>query len=146
MKAGIFGGPQIRKLIQDQDFTSHMTAVESAAWCSCVSVVREFLANTKASNQYLVDVMLRNFQALSSRMSIKLHYLFSHLDYFPENLGDVSKEQREKFHQDIKMMKERYQGRWDAHMMSNYCWTLIRNCTEQNYRRKLYKRTFLDMN
>ena len=112
MKAGIFDGPQIGKLSQDQAFTSHMTAVDSAAWCSDVSVVPEFLGNTKASNyQYLVDVMLRNFQAFGLRMSIKLHYLFSHLDYFPENLGDVSEEQGERFHQDIKMMEERYQSR-----------------------------------
>ena len=39
MKAGIFNGPQIHKLIQDQSFTSHMTAVESAARCSNDSVV-----------------------------------------------------------------------------------------------------------
>ena len=93
-----------------------------------------------------MDVMLRNFQALSSRMSIKLRYLFSHLDYFPKNLGDVSEEQGERFHQDIKIMEERYQGKWDAHIMSDYCWTLIRDCTEQSYRRKSYKRTFLQMN
>ena len=122
MKAEIFDGPQICKLIQDEALTTHMTAVESAAWCSHVSVVREFLGKTKASNyRYLVDVMLRNFQALCSRMSIKLHYLFSHLDYFPENLGDVSEEQGERFHQDIKMMEERYQGRWDAYRMSDFC-------------------------
>ena len=131
MKAGSFDGPKIRKLIQDQAFTSHITAVESADWCSYVSVVREFLGNTKASNyRYLVDEMLRNFQALGSRMSIQLHYLLSHLDYFPENLGDVSEEQGKRFHQDFKMMKERYQGRWDAHIMSDYCWTLIRDWTE----------------
>ena len=103
--AGIFDGPQIRKWIQDQAFIFHMTAAESAAWCSYVSVVQEFLGNTNASNyRYLVDLMLRNSQALGSRMSIKLHYLFSHLDYFPENLGNVSEEQGERFHQDIKMM------------------------------------------
>ena len=147
IQAGNFDGPQIRKLIQDQAFTSHMTAVESAAWCLYVSVVREFLGNTKASNyRYFVDVMLRNFQALGSRMSVKLHYLFSHLDYFPENLGDVSEEQGERFHQNIKTLKEKYQGRWNAHMMSDYCWTLIRDCTKQCYRRKAYKRTFLQMN
>ena len=123
-----------------------MTAVENAAWCSYVSVVREFLGNTKASNyQYLVDLMLRNFQALHARMSIKLHYLFSHLDYFPESLGDVSKEQGEQFHQDIKIMQERYHNRWDAHMMSDYCWTLIWDCARQSYNRKSYKRTFLQL-
>ena len=87
MKTGIFDRSQIRKLIQDQAFTSHMTAVESAAWCLFVSVVREFLGNTKASNyRYLVDVMLRNLQVLGSRMSNKLHCLFNHLDYFQKIL------------------------------------------------------------
>ena len=41
-------------------------------------------------------------------MSIKSHYLPSHLAWFPENLGDVSEEQGERFHQYIKVMKERY--------------------------------------
>ena len=89
-----------------------------------------------------MDVMLQNFEALSARMSIKLHSLFSHLDYFPENLGDVSKEQGERFHQDIRTMEERYQGRWDFHMMADYCWTLIRDCTEQSHSQKSHKRTF----
>ena len=91
-----------------------MTAAERAAWCPYVSVIREFLGNTKASNyRNLVDVMLRNFQALGARMSIKLHYLSSHLDYFPENLGDVSEEQEERFQQDIRTMEQKYQGRWN---------------------------------
>ncbi|GBO98442.1 hypothetical protein EVAR_71737_1 [Eumeta japonica] len=34
-----------------------------------------------------------------------------HLDYFLENLGDVSEEQGERFHQDTKVMEKRYQGR-----------------------------------
>ena len=44
-------------------------------------------------------------------MSFKLHFLNSQLDYFPENLGAVSEEQGERFHQDIKEMERRYQGR-----------------------------------
>ena len=108
LKVGSFDGPQIRKLIKDQAFTSYMTAVKSAASCSYVSVVREFPGNTKANNyQHLVDLMLRNFQALGERMNIKLRYRFSHLNYFPANLGDVSEEQGERFHQDIKIMEER---------------------------------------
>jgi hypothetical protein len=35
-------------------------------------------------------------------MSLKVHFLNAHLDYFPENLGAVSEEQGERFHQDIK--------------------------------------------
>lgn len=35
-------------------------------------------------------------------MSLKIHFLHSHLDFFPENLGDVSDEHGERFHQEIK--------------------------------------------
>ena len=86
LKAGIFDGPQICKLMQDETFTARMTVAERAAWCSYVSVIRKFL-DTKASNyRNLVDMMLQNFQPLGARMSIKLHYVFCYLDYFPENL------------------------------------------------------------
>jgi hypothetical protein len=50
-----------------------------------------------------------------------VHFLNAHLDYFPENLGTVSEEQRKTFHQDIKEMETRYQGRWNANMMGDYC-------------------------
>ena len=39
-------------------------------------------------------------------MSIKVHFLYDHLDKFPDNDGGVSDEQREWFHQDIKTMEE----------------------------------------
>ncbi|CAD6216765.1 GSCOCG00012892001-RA-CDS [Cotesia congregata] len=38
-------------------------------------------------------------------MHLKLHYLHSHQDHFPENLGDYSEEQGERFHQDISEME-----------------------------------------
>ena len=65
--------------------------------------------------------MLDNFQKLGCQMSIKVHFLHSHLDFFPLNLGAVSKEPRESFHKDIKIMKIRYQGRWDCLIMADYC-------------------------
>jgi len=38
-------------------------------------------------------------------MSIKLHILYSYLDHFPSNLGDVSdgEEEGERFHLNISM-------------------------------------------
>jgi hypothetical protein len=47
-------------------------------------------------------------------MILKLHFLASHLDYFPPNLRTVSEEQGERFHQDMKNVERRYQGRWDV--------------------------------
>ena len=43
----------------------------------------------------------------------------SRVDYFPEHLGDYSEEQGERFHQDIKVMEQRYKGRWDGNMMAD---------------------------
>ena len=106
-------------------------------------MIREFLGNTKAGNyENLVDLMHQDFQVRGERTSIKLYYLFSHLDYFPGNLGDVSEEQGERFHQDINTIEERYQGRWDSHMMADYCWRLIHDCTEQSHSRKSISKLF----
>ena len=93
----------------------------------------------------LVETMLANFQALGEPMNIKLRYFFCNLDHFPENFGDTSVEQGERFHQDIKVMEERYQGQWDTHMTTDYWWCLMQDCFEKNYKRKLYKTTFLQM-
>ena len=46
--------------------------------------------------------MLEKFEALGCNMSLKIHFLHSHLDKFPENLEAASEEQCERFHQDIK--------------------------------------------
>ena len=87
--------------------------------------------------------MLSKFNDLGCNMSIKVHYLHNHLDHFPENLGDLSEEQGERFHQDIKVMEERYQGRWDIHMMADYCWSLRRDCPSKSHSRESRKRRFL---
>ena len=42
---------------------------------------------------------------MGCRMSVKLHFLRSHLDFFQENLGDFSEEHGERFHQDIEPVK-----------------------------------------
>lgn len=144
LKAGIFDGPQIRQLVKDPQFTTSMNETESNAWSSFVQVVQNFLGNHKAENYVeLVETMLSNFNILGCNMSIKVHYLHSHLDRFPENLGDCSEEQGERFHQDIQTMEDRYQGRWDSHMMADYCWSLQRDCPSKLHSRKSYKRKFL---
>ena len=141
LKQGIFDGPQIRQLINDSEFVKSMTVLEFSAWNSFVLVVKNFLGNFKAENlMELVENMLSNFREIGANMSIKIHYLFSHLDCFPRNLGNYSEEQGERFDQDFKTMEERYQGTWDDHMMACYCWNLMRDCSGTKHRRKSYKR------
>ena len=147
LKAGIFDGPQIRKLINDSTFYQSMSSVEQNAWFSFVAVVQNFLGNNKANNfKELVEQMLTSFSILGCNMSIKVHFLFSHLEQFPVNLGKVSDEQGERFHQDIKLMEERYQGQWDDKMRTDYCWSIKRDRHETVQKRKSNKRRFTVMN
>ena len=109
LKAGTFDSPQIRQLMGDQKFCDSMNEVELAAWLSFVEGIKNFLGNYRAdSYKEIVNNMLGNFRILGINMSIKLHFLHSHLDRFPGNLGDVSDDQGERFHQDLKTMEERY--------------------------------------
>ena len=108
-----------------------------------MEVVHKFLGNYKSDDyRNVVQSMVTNFQELGCRMSIKLHFLDSHMDYFPENLWAYSEEQGERFHQDICRMEKRYQGRWNVGMMADYCWSLKRNDTAAAHRRKSLKRQF----
>ena len=64
--------------------------------------MKNFLGNKKADNyEVLVSSMLVAFRNLGCNMSIKVHFLYNHLDKFPPNLGAVSDEQGERFHQDL---------------------------------------------
>ena len=47
LKAGIFNGPQIRKLMNDHEFPSSMSKEEFYAWDAFVKVVKNFLETKK---------------------------------------------------------------------------------------------------
>ena len=144
LKTGIFDSPQIRKLIKDPNFSHSMNEIELASWLSFVEVVEKFLGNYKAENyKDIVEKLLNNFQALGINRSIKVHFLHSHLERFPDNLANFSDKQGERFHKDIKVMEERYQGRWDRKMISDFCWCLKRDKPDIRHSRKSKKRKFL---
>lgn len=143
IKEGIFVGPNIRKLMKDENFDAQLNETERAAWNSFKIVCRDFLGNKKADNYTeLVDTLLKCYQKLGCNMSLKMHFLHSHLDFFPANLGAVSDEHGERFHQDISVMENRYQGKWSFSMLADYCWTLKRDVPEAQYSRKSYATTF----
>jgi hypothetical protein len=136
LKAGVFVGPQIRDLMRDTVFTSKLNQLELSAWEAFKNVVQNFLGNKKADNYVeLVADMLEAYRKMGCRMSLKMHFLHSHLSFFPPNLGAVSDEHGERFHQEISTMEERYQGRFNPSMMGDYCWFLQRD-TASSHKRK----------
>lgn len=79
--------------------------------------------------------MLGAYKAQGCKMSLKVHFLHSHIDYFPKNLGAYSEEQGERIHQDVRDIERRYRGRWDVTMLADYCWLLKRETEDENRKR-----------
>ena len=137
IREGIFVGPQIKKMLACVDLESTMNSIEKRAWVAFRHVVTGFLGNYRAPNYGdIAAELISSYQVMGCRMSTKVHYLHSHLDFFRENLGAVSEEHGERFHQDIQLMERRYQGRWDAAMMGDYIWGLVRE-DKSHHRRKI---------
>ncbi|UYV70254.1 hypothetical protein LAZ67_7002290 [Cordylochernes scorpioides] len=117
IKEGIFVGPQIRELQQDGNFQNSLNEVEAAAWNSFRNVCKNFLGSVKVENyRDIVNDLLLSYKALGCNISLKIHFLPSHLDFFPDNLGAVSDEHGERFHQDISSMEKRYQVSFDINV------------------------------
>ena len=68
---------------------------------------------------------------------------FSHLDQFPDNLGDHTDKQGERLHQNLKVMEDRYKGRWDISMLADYCWSIKRDEPLNTHRRVSKKGRFM---
>ncbi|GBM61614.1 hypothetical protein AVEN_269524-1 [Araneus ventricosus] len=73
---------------------------------------------------------------MGCNMSLKIHFLHSHLEFFPENLGSVSDEHGERFHQDISNMGASYKGKWNPKMLADYCWTVRRDIPHAKHSRQ----------
>jgi hypothetical protein len=143
IKEGIFVGPQITALTRDKKFEDMLSQVEKSAWRSFKNAVQNFLRNFKASNyRDIVGELLNSYKDMGCSMSLKMHFLDSHLDFFPENLGAVSDEHGQRFHQDISAMEKRYQGQWSARVLADYCWMLKRDVPDTKHRRNSTTLTF----
>ncbi|GBM70538.1 hypothetical protein AVEN_47654-1 [Araneus ventricosus] len=137
LKEGVFTGPDIRILLSDSLCSETMGDNETEAWDSFKDVVHRLLVNTKDPlYKTIVQRILTAYEARGCKMSLKIHFLHSHIDYFPENLRAYSKEQGERFHQDVRDIERRYQGRWDVNMLADYCW-MLRRKTEVGKRKRV---------
>ena len=91
LKEGIFVGPQIREVLKDTDFDELLNLKELRAWEAFKSVCSGFLGNTRVPDyQACIEKLLKSYEDMGCRMSLKIHFLHSHLNFFPPNLGAVS--------------------------------------------------------
>ena len=100
----IFIGQKIREIINDDLFEHLLTETEKFEWLTFKIL--------KAENyKEIVEDLMNSYQTVGCNISLKIHFLNSHLDFFPPNLGAVSNEKGERFHQLISAMEQRYGGK-----------------------------------
>lgn len=84
--------------MSDKNFNEKLSEIDLEAWKSFEEVVKSSVSNNKNPNfEGIVQKIIEYFGNVGSTVSYKFHFLNSHLDYFSDNLGAVSKEQGERF-------------------------------------------------
>jgi hypothetical protein len=73
-------------------------------------------------------------------VSLKIHFLLYHLEFFLTKLGYVNDEHDERFRQNVSSMEKRYQWEWNATLMADYCWQLKREAADTGKRKSGRKR------
>ena len=143
LKEGIFVGPQIREVLKDTDFEELLNLKELRALDAFTSVCSGFLGNTRVPDyQACIEKLLKSYEDMGYRMSLQIHFLYSHHNFFPPNLRAVRDEHGERFHQDITRMESNYQGKWNPGMMWDFCWVLLRDLPETKSSRSSKKTHF----
>jgi hypothetical protein len=73
LNEGFFVGPDIRKLMFDEDFLLTMTEVERQAWIAFKCVAKKFLWNNKDPDYLtIVSNMLEKFKVLGCLMRLTI--------------------------------------------------------------------------
>jgi hypothetical protein len=131
-KQGILNGPQIKKLLSDQQFDTKLNTMQAAAWNSFRAVCDNFLGNNRSENyKELINDLLRNYNTMGCLMSKKVHLLHSHLNLFPENCGDMSDEHGERFHKILSKFQENFKSsKLNKNMIAYYCSSIVKTNSE----------------
>ena len=86
-------------------FENKLNEKERRAWICSKSVINNFLGVHQSDNyKEIVKDMIKAFAELKVLMSLKIHMLYNHIDFFPDNLAEESDEHGEKFHQEMSNM------------------------------------------
>lgn len=122
--SAVLNGPDIRKLMKSTTFEDCLDPNQQTAWDALKAVIESVLGKHREPT-YVVFVqdMLDSFELIGVHMSLKIHFLNSHLDFFAQQLATESDEHGERFHQDIMDIEARYRGKWLDRMLADFCWT-----------------------
>jgi hypothetical protein len=92
LQESIIVGPRTREIVEDEVFLETLTDTERAAWESFKWVCTNFLGRKKSPDfSDGIQKLLNAYKEMGCRMPLKVHFLHSNLDFFPETLVDSAK-------------------------------------------------------
>ena len=107
LKEDIFVGLQILEVFEDPEFENALNALDLRAWHAFKWICSNFFENFKSNSNQGVAKLFVAYKEIECCISLKMHFLHSHLEFFPENLRAVGDEQSEKFCPDIQSMEKK---------------------------------------
>lgn len=107
-------------------------------------VCDSFLGNTKSINhKALIKKLVKSYELIKAKISVKLHFLICHLEKFPINCGHFSDEMGEQFHQLFKIFQNRFKSDLSKiNMLAAYHFSLLKKENIPDCKRKLMYKTF----
>lgn len=129
----MFNGPDIRRLMKNKEFDNSLDQNQLKAWNAIKDVIENVLGKKREPDcSQRVKCLLQSFEELDVNMSLKIHFLHHHMDWFESQLSTESDEQGERFHQIALTMETRYRGKKLDSMLGDLCWWLKRTTDEQD--------------
>lgn len=108
--------------MKDTQFDDCLDHNKLIAWVAVKTVIENFLGKHRAENyRILVSDMLEAFERMGVSVSLRIHFLHLHLDYFEKQLASGSNEHGKRFHQVTMPMEIRYQGKKLDTMLGDIC-------------------------
>lgn len=110
-------------MFKSDAFNLVLSQDELTAWNATKDVVENFLGKHRSQNYpVLVTNMLNAFSKINVNVSLKIHFMHHHLDYFGNQLASESDEHGERFHQIAMPMEIRYRGKKLDALLADICW------------------------
>lgn len=111
--------------MKDDRFVECLNEEQAIAWDAVKAVIHGFLCKNRVENyQVLIDNMMTSFEAMDVHMSLKIHVLHAHIEFYERQKSTESDEAGERFHQTLMTFEDRFAGKRMDSMLADFCWSI----------------------
>ncbi|KAI8116178.1 hypothetical protein CVS40_11714 [Lucilia cuprina] len=122
---GVLNGPDIRKLFKDEHFKEILDKSALNAWDSIRAVIENVLCKNRFPNyRDYIENMMKCFDEFEEKMSLKIHMLHAHFDFYERQMSTETDETGERFHLTIMVFEDRFAGKRIDSMLADFCWSI----------------------